>query len=307
MSDMSNMSTTNDVPCLELSKLYKAKIIKRPSKHIKSPYVADIEIVETGEVTLGHTPSLGCCGLVETGEYVYVYNIEEFNKHNNKKHTDTKCKYRIVIASQYDNRKEDNISSTTQLIGIAPKMAEQITKNLLSTNRLPFLDVYNFRPEVKMENSRFDFMGKEQDNTTFILEVKNVPLADFEDISKKDRKKCDYSDMEKWKWDDKVAYFPDGYRKKSNAPVSERAIKHLNELRKIKNEARVKPTTVQTRCIMLYVIQRTDIKYFTPSIIDPYYREAYKEAISDYVEAYAICIEWKGNKAYYVKEIEIKF
>ena len=39
--------------------LLKSKIIKRPSKDCKSPYVADLNILNTNENTLAHTPALG--------------------------------------------------------------------------------------------------------------------------------------------------------------------------------------------------------------------------------------------------------
>lgn len=42
---------------MQVNNLQKTVIIKRPSKVIKSPYVAD------KQEFLGHTPSLGCCGL----------------------------------------------------------------------------------------------------------------------------------------------------------------------------------------------------------------------------------------------------
>lgn len=297
--------------CHKLPKLYKTHVIKRPSTSIKSAYVADIIVLnnDTELTTLGHTPSLGCCGLVETGCDVYSYNIKEYNEYVGKKHTDTKCSHRIVIATIYDERIKDNTEKqTTEIcIGVAPKMAEKITHNLLKHNQLSFIDVYDFEPEKKVLKSRFDFMGYEHDGTRFILEVKNVPLADFEDITKKERKTKDYSDTNKWKWNDKIAYFPDGYRKKTNAPVSERAIKHLHDLTEIKLQSKKSPSTVQVRCIMLYVIQRTDIKAFTPSVIDPYYREAFKTAIENGVETYAISVEWRENKAYFQREIPIIF
>ena len=43
-------------------KLKKAIIINRPSKTIKSPYLADIQINNT--IELAHSPSLGLCGLI---------------------------------------------------------------------------------------------------------------------------------------------------------------------------------------------------------------------------------------------------
>lgn len=295
--------THNTEPIMVLPELYQATVIKRPSKTIKSPYVADIIIDGNTDEVLAHTPALGCCGLADTGSVVYVYKIKEYNVLFNRKQTETKCDYRIVIGTQTDNRLDTRVN--TQLIGIAPKLAEQITYNLLTLNKLPFIDIAYFDSEKVMKNSRFDFIGRTSCHDKFIMEVKNVPLADFEDIDSKTRKKNDYTDTTKWLWNNKIAYFPDGYRKKKNAPVSERAIKHLHDLTEIKQESKTLPTTVMTRCIMLYIIQRSDVSSFTPSIIDPFYREAFKKAKNEGVEMYAICVEWKLNKCYYVKQVPI--
>ena len=201
-----------------LPPLEKALIIKRPSAHIKSPYVADIEI--DGKMYLGHAPSLGCCGLAEAGSYVNVI-----------KTTGTKCDYRI----QQSVKKDDDGTEIT--IGIAPKLAEKLIESALEKNIIEGLDVGEFGREKKRLNSRFDFIGKTKENKEFILEVKNVPLADYEDIEAKERKKRDYTG---WNCKEKVAYFPDGYRKKKTQTVSERALKHVNELNKLKNTSRIK-------------------------------------------------------------------
>ncbi len=142
-------------------------------------------------------------------------------------------------------------------------------------------------------DSRFDFTGVDQDGIPFIMEVKNVPLADYEDVSSVDRKKMDFTGRQ---FDTKVAYFPDGYRKKSSDPVSPRALKHIRELTLIKKETK-------TRCIMCYVIQRTDVNRFQPSIIDPEYREAFKTAIDSGVEIITMVIRWtKEGEAYFVRD-----
>jgi DNA-binding sugar fermentation-stimulating protein len=144
-------------------------------------------------------------------------------------------------------------------------------------------------------DSRFDFTGIDCNDIPFILEVKNVPLADYEDITAKDRKKRAplYDDRE---IDSKVAYFPDGYRKKTEDTVSPRALKHIKELTLIKRESK-------TRCIMCYVIQRTDVESFQPSIIDPEYRDAFYTAMNAGVEIITLVIGWtrEGN-AYFVKD-----
>lgn len=316
MSDMSEMSEmkemkeiSNTIICHTLPPLLKATIIKRPSKSIRSPYVADI-VLEDGTEALGHAPSLGCCGLVEAGSSVFVYDIHEECKKQGKP-ANTKCRYRIVLSSIYDERLKEvdyvEYLSSNIIVGVAPKMAEKMVSSLLTQNALPFLDIEDFKAEVKMGsgNSRFDFVGYEKDNTKFIVEVKNVPLADFEDIGSKERKKKNYKDVELYQWKKKVAYFPDGYRKKANAPVSERAIKHLDHIREIICEAKTQPSTVQTRGIMLYVVQRNDATLFQPSVIDQFYRDAYIKALRAGVEAYAIHIEWIGNQAYYKGLMEI--
>ena len=58
-------------PVHSLPTLYRVEVINRPSKSIKSPYVADIRL-EDGSHALCHTPGLGCCGLVAPGKHIYV-------------------------------------------------------------------------------------------------------------------------------------------------------------------------------------------------------------------------------------------
>jgi hypothetical protein len=67
-----------------IDNLIEGKIVKRPSKIIKSPYVADIlpitsfdnNMNETKEI-LGHTASLGCCGLADTGATILMTKIKQ--------------------------------------------------------------------------------------------------------------------------------------------------------------------------------------------------------------------------------------
>ena len=135
------------------------------------------------------------------------------------------------------------------------------------------------------------------------MEIKNVPIAYYEETpyiknkkSKKEekfKKEIDYSTRS---FDSKVAYFPDGYRKKSTDPVSPRALKHINELALIKRMSK-------TRCIMCYVIQRTDVDRFQPSIIDPEYRNAVKEAIDAGVEIITMVVKWsKDGIAQFIRD-----
>ena len=272
---------------MKIDNLVEGSIIKRPSKIVKSPYVADV-IINDNEI-LAHTASLGCCGLCDTGAEIL---LEPINNKGSKKTDDIKCLYRAQLS--IINEKNHEI-----IVGIHPKLAEQIVENCLIKNCLSILqDVKRYKRETKIfvENkvdSRFDFSGIDKNGIPFIMEVKNVPLADYEDITSKERKKMCYDDRE---FDTKVAYFPDGYRKKSSDPVSPRALKHIRELTLIKRESK-------TRCIMCYVINRDDINRFQVSTIDPEYRAAVKEGMEAGVEIIRLVVRWtRDGEAYFVKD-----
>jgi DNA-binding sugar fermentation-stimulating protein len=279
---------------LKLDNLVEGSIVKRPSKIVKSPYVADV-VINDAEI-LAHTAALGCCGLCEAGSSILLApmkNAKKASKKNDSTKTEsTKCVYSVQLSIINDKSNEI-------IIGVYPKLAELLVENCLTKNYFTILqDIRKYKREttIFVENkvdSRFDFTGIDKNNIPFIMEVKNVPLADYEDISAKDRKNKCYDDRP---YDSKVAYFPDGYRKKSSDPVSPRALKHIRELTLIKKES-------ITRCIMCYVIQRTDVNRFQPSIIDPEYRQAVKEAIEAGVEIITLVIKWTtSGEAYFVRD-----
>ena len=256
--------------------LIKGTVIKRPSQSCKTPYVADVNIDDTSTV-LAHTASLGCCGLADKDATVYM--IEK----NNKKNV---CSHKVIISEQTEK-------GITHLIGIDPKNAEEIVEHCLQKNCINSLKNVKYKREQTFLNSRFDFTGTDEKGKTFILEVKNVPLADYVDCTSKEKKNLNFDN---YNFNDKISYFPDGYRKKKNEPVSERALKHINELREIHK-------THGYRTILCFVIQRTDISSFQPSIIDPQYKLAVQNAVANGVELMTIVCKWDydGN-VYFVKD-----
>ena len=275
---------------LKIENLIEGTVIKRPSAYIKTPYVADIIPIDGDSSILGHTASLGCCGLADIGASVLMAPVPKSKKNDNKLH----CEYRVYLSILRETAKEKEI-----IIGIHPKLAEDLTESAIKNNLLTSLqNVQSYRRETTIYvegkvDSRFDFTGIDCHGVPFIMEVKNVPLADYEDITLKERKGKCYNNR---KYNSKVAYFPDGYRKKVTDTVSPRALKHLKELTLIKNESR-------TRCIMCYVIQRTDVESFQPSIIDPQYRNAFYEAIQVGVEIITLVVQWtREGEAYFVKD-----
>ncbi len=282
------MSQTNFM--LKIDNLIEGTVYKRPSAYIKTPYVADIIPIGENETILGHTASLGCCGLADVGATILMAPVEGKSKNDDKLH----CEYRVYLSVIKDKGKET-------IIGIHPKLAEELVESAIKNNLLNLLqNVKTYRRETAIYvpgkvDSRFDFTGIDCNGIPFIMEVKNVPLADYEDITSKDRKKkcAEYINRD---FNSKIAYFPDGYRKKTEDTVSPRALKHIKELTLIKGESK-------TRCIMCYVIQRTDVESFQPSIIDPEYRSAFYSAMEAGVEIITLVVDWtREGKAYFVKD-----
>jgi DNA-binding sugar fermentation-stimulating protein len=275
---------------LKIDNLIEGEVIKRPSRFIKTPYVADIKICSDSNMILGHTASLGCCGLADVGAHILMAPVPKTK--NNTNSEKIHCEYRVYLSVIRENNAE-------MIVGIYPKLAEELTESAIKNNLLNCLsNVKTYKRETKiyvpgLVDSRFDFSGIDENGVPFIMEVKNVPLADYEDVTAKDRKKMSFDDRD---INSKVAYFPDGYRKKSTDPVSPRALKHINELSLIKRMSK-------TRCIMCYVIQRTDVDRFQPSVIDPEYREAFTQAIKSGVEIITMVVQWtRDGEAYFVKD-----
>jgi DNA-binding sugar fermentation-stimulating protein len=143
---------------LKLDNLFEGVIIKRPSTFIKSPYVADIRSIEIDEDILGHTPSLGCCGLSDINSSVLIgENKDSKSKPKNK--AGLKCTHTVFLSIIKNESRE-------QLIGIHPKLAEQLVESALTKNCLSrLLNIKKYRKETSIYiknnvDSRFDFTGK---------------------------------------------------------------------------------------------------------------------------------------------------
>lgn len=133
--------------------IIKAKVINRPSKKIKSPYMADVEI--NNEIVLAHSPSLGLCGLIKENTEVLVSKC---------KNDCRKSKYTIEL-----------VKNNKILVGANPLYANKIFSNFYTK----FNEFKNYKidkQEVTIRNSRLDFLLDNNNNKCYV-EVKNVPLV----------------------------------------------------------------------------------------------------------------------------------
>ena len=127
----------------QLTQLTYGKIIKRPSASCKTPYVADGTINDEDSCVLAHTPALGCCGLSDKESNVYMTQAASKNI----------CSYKVQLASLYEPKIGKNI-----LIGINPKLAEDLVMSSLQQNLLGFLeDLKSFQREKKNREHKFTF------------------------------------------------------------------------------------------------------------------------------------------------------
>ena len=265
----------------QLTNIIEGTVIKRPSKYIKTPYVADIEVhIDDSNFTediLGHTPSLGCCGLVDTGATVLL--TESCSDKS-------KCSHTVQLSTISNN------ISKPLIIGVNPKLAEILAESALKNNCLSkLLNIKSYKKETTVYiegkvDSRFDFSGIDENGIPFLMEVKTVPLSSPPSLLNKGNG---------------ISYFPDGFRKKVTDTVSPRALKHIQELTLIKKETKV-------RCLMCYVIQRSDTHMFMPSPADPAYKKAFYEAMEAGVEIITLQVDWQLEKklevanAYFVRD-----
>ena len=271
---------------VDLKEVCRGEIVNRPSKKCKTPYVADVRI-EMGQdqEILGHSPSLGCCGLADKGAIVLMTPTSNPTSGSSKQPV---CSYRIDLAIYKEDDKEI-------IVGINPKLGETIAEEALKQNCIACLqNVKSYTREVKIMNSRFDFAGIDVNGTPFVLEIKNVPLADYVDVPKKDREHC-LAQLEHKNFHEKIAYFPDGYRKNSTDVVSPRALKHIQELEEI-------AITGKVRAILCFIVQRNDVKQFQTSNIDLIYKAAVYKASQNGVEIITVQVEWTNQgKCYFVR------
>jgi sugar fermentation stimulation protein A len=251
-----------------LNDLVEGIILSRPSKTCKSPYVADV-LLDNGEQVIAHAPSLGCCGYADKNQKVLLI------KHINPK----VCTHVIHFEKRYEKNE-------SYLIGIHPKISEKLVKECLTLGCIDTLEqLQDIKSEQCFLNSRFDFVCKDKNGIKTIIEVKNVPCGDYEDILQKDRKNKDYTNRD---INSKIAYFPDGYRKKKEDTISPRALKHIQELEHLKINNDI-------RCIIIFVVQRKDCNVFQGSNVDPIYKTALNKAYTNGVEIIPIKMEWNDQ------------
>ena len=255
--------------------LYDGVVTKRPSRYVKSPYVADVlinnvSLVYPQNTVLCHAPSLGCNGMVNSGAKVLLEKI--YNGDEPKK-----CVYKIVYVNDQDT-----------IIGTNPYISNKLVFDMILKNMIPNLTNFgensnNLKPEKKVGNSRIDIYGEKTVNgilEKYYIEIKTAPI------------KIENSD---------ISIFPEGYRKSKKDTISERANKHLLEL------AELKKSSENIHCYVIFVVPRNDCNILKPNKDDNEYCRCFLEAIKSGVKMISLSTYLEDNSIKFGKFLKVKF
>merc|ERR1712079_453146 len=124
---------------------------------------------------------------------------------------DTKSKYSL-----------DLVDVGPSIVGVNPMMCNKMARTALErglVEGLPAFDKSEIKAEITIGESRFDFRCS-KDGISYYVEVKGVPCACIEDTPLSPKKKAQMMDTIN-KTENKIAYFPDGYRKSTEEVISQ--------------------------------------------------------------------------------------
>jgi len=220
------------------------RLIKRYKR-----FLADVKLDNRQEVTAHCTNSGTMKTCLEEGAEVYLNPVDDPKRK-------TKFTWEMIKINK-------------RWVGINTNHPNLLVYEAISNNEVPALAGYNeVKREVKFQDSRFDVMATNDQETCFI-EVKNVTMKDGD-----------------------FALFPDA--------KTERGRKHLETLIRVKEEG--------MRAVMFYVVQRMDVAKAGPAVnIDPAYADVLKKAIDSGVEVIAMQAEVSPDGIDLVKEIPFQW
>ena len=255
-------------------------LINRPSKFIKSPYVADAKNLK-GEKCLVHVPSLGLAGQCSNGSKI----LATPSKINSK--TDY-----IAQAVCYEDIDEKQV-----IIGANPYTAELICKYIIQHTIWNPFEGWKLISKPKNLDYKADLYF-EKDKHLNIVEIKNVVCASY------DPKKDTYG--QKTKFHDyktpfmRAGVYPYGELNQSykgKKVVSARSIKQIDFMKEHKDKYNFS---------ILFLVNRGDCENFKPCWkADPVYAKALISAQQCGISLFAVKINWTLSGCYFDKEIII--
>ena len=288
-------AASGTINLVDLGVLSKAIIVNRPSKSVKSPYVADVLLLDGltfgateksriravleetpkkkkeiderkarlhdlliglgPDLQLAHAPSLDCAGIVVPGALVLLAPAASET---------AKTAYTIYLCEEIRE------GGTCVTVGYHPNLAERACKAMLSAGRVESVlsspldqdEELLLTSQRTFGDSRFDFV-LESSNRIVVIEVKNVVGADYTIGSVPlSRSPVGVYSVPPSSTRQRSAIFPHGTNTKPGLPcISDRAIKHLHSLTNLHGTV-IDGKVVE--CAVVFMINRADCDAFRP-------------------------------------------
>ena len=266
---------------IQFQNIIQLEILHRPSKKIKSPYVADT-INKNGDEFLVHTPGLGLADQCLPGSKIFA---------TPSKNKSSKTDY----IAQFVSINEKGYGQT--LIGANPHTAELIGKEILKSN------IWNPYPDYEVCNKKpthIDYLGDiylKFQNKYIIIEMKNVICASYDPSIKVDRRYVFYDNNIPFR---RSGTYPNGERSqkyKGKSVVSERSVRQIDSMIKDKEKYQF---------AIVFLVNRGDCKAFKPNWQrDPIYSKKLVKAIKNGIDVYALGINWTNKACNFNGELDI--
>ena len=266
---------------IQFQDIIQLEILHRPSKRIKSPYVADA-INKDGDEFLVHTPGLGLADQCMPGSKIFA---------TPSKNKSSKTDY---IAQSVSVNERDYGKT---LIGANPHTAELIGKEILRSNK------WNPYPNYKVCNKKpahINYIGDiylKAQNRYIIIETKNVICASYDPNIKVDRRYVFYDDKIPFR---RSGIYPNGERSqkyKGKSVVSERSVRQIDSMIKDKEKYQF---------AIMFLVNRGDCTTFKPNWQrDPIYSKKLVEAVKNGIDVYALGINWTNKACNFNGELNI--
>ncbi len=273
------MSATN---IINLKNIVPLEIVRRPSKVIKSPYVADA-IDEKGVHYLLHTPGLGLADQCLPGSKVFATP----SKNKNSK-TD------FIIQSV--SIEEQGYSQS--IVGANPHTAEIIGKSILKKklwNPYPGFRVCDNKPP------HIDYIGDiylESNKNYIIIELKNVICASYDpNLEKIDRRYIYFDHTVPFR---RSGIYPNGEKNqkyKGQSVVSQRSLRQIDYMIKDKRNYHY---------VIVFLVNRGDCHLFKPNWQkDIVYSKKLAEAFENGIDMHALSVTWNESSCDFLRELDI--
>ena len=267
---------------IQFQNIIQLEVTRRPSKKIKSPYVADA-INKDGDEFLVHTPGLGLADQCLPGSKIFA---------TPSKSKDSKTDY----IAQFVSINEEGYGQT--LIGANPRTAELIGKEILRNN------IWNPYPKYEVCNRKpphIDYLGDiylKFQNKYIIIEMKNVICASYNpNIKEVDRRYVFYDNTIPFR---RSGIYPNGERSqkyRGESVVSERSVRQIDSMVRDKEKYQF---------AIMFLVNRGDCTTFKPNWQrDPIYSKKLVKAVKNGIGVYALGINWTNKACNFNGELEI--